>query len=102
MGNAAYIGGATPASGAYAYLTHDHLGSVRGAWSGAKARLASYAYAPYGETAIESGLPMDLGFTGHQWDAHAQFYHAPYRAYSPGAARWISRLWVGFQTRLRF
>ena len=37
---------ATPASGDYTYLTHDHLGSVRGGWGGGQARHASHACMP--------------------------------------------------------
>jgi len=36
VGQGAYIDGATPSSGTYTYLTHDHLGSVRGGWSAGK------------------------------------------------------------------
>lgn len=52
-------------------------------WSGGKARLASSEFMAYGETRVESGQRMDLGYTGHNWDAETKQNFAPYRYYSP-------------------
>ncbi len=51
--------------------------------SGGKARLASSEFMAYGETRVESGQRMDLGYTGHKWDAETKQYFAPYRYFSP-------------------
>jgi RHS repeat-associated protein len=34
---------------------------------------------------------MRYRFTGKEWDENAQMYYFPYRYYSPGIARWITR-----------
>jgi RHS repeat-associated protein len=34
---------------------------------------------------------MDLGFTGHKWDAETGNHYAPYRYLMSGYARWLSR-----------
>ena len=69
---------------------------MRGGWGGGQARLASHAYMPYGETRVESGQRLDLGYTGHKWHAETKQYHAPYRYYSPANSRRISRDPLGF------
>jgi len=40
---------------------------------------------------VTSGLSLNHGYTGHKWDAAASLYYAPYRYYSPGNARWMTR-----------
>jgi RHS repeat-associated protein len=85
------IDGATPTGGNYTYLTHDHLGTPRGQWNGSKARTASASFMPYGGVEVNAGARMDLGFTGHKWDAETGNHYAPYRYLMSGHARWLSR-----------
>jgi RHS repeat-associated protein len=75
----------------YAYYTPDHLGSVRGMRLQDRSLSGSYAYEPYGQTRAASGLPLNVGYTGHLWDATIQQYFAPFRYYNPAAARWTMR-----------
>jgi RHS repeat-associated protein len=79
----------------YAYYTPDHLGSVRGIRGQDRSLSASYAYEPYGQTRAASGLPLNVGYTGHLWDATIQQYFAPFRYYNPAAARWTMRDPIG-------
>ena len=74
----AYPAGATPMAD-YAYYTPDHLGSVRGIRGQDRSLSGSYAYEPYGQTRAASGLPLNVGYTGHLWDATIQQYFAPFR-----------------------
>jgi len=86
----AYPAGATPMAD-YAYYTPDHLGSVRGIRLPDRSLSGSYTYEPYGQTRAASGLPLNVGYTGHLWDATIQQYFAPFRYYNPAAARWTMR-----------
>jgi RHS repeat-associated protein len=92
----AYPAGATPMAD-YAYYTPDHLGSVRGIRLQDRSLSGSYAYEPYGQTRAASGLPLNVGYTGHLWDATIQQYFAPFRYYNPAAARWTMRDPLGLQ-----
>jgi len=54
---------------------------------------AAYDYTPYG---LVYGHAGDLDatthlYTGHEWDAQAGLYYAPYRYYNPFTARWMKR-----------
>ena len=80
----------------YAFYLQDHLGSTRGILDESKAVLAKYSYLPYGQLNIGGGLPLNVGFTGHHWDAETGMYFAPFRYYMPGAGRWLSRDPLGF------
>ena len=83
------VAGTNPATGAYRYYGSDHLGSTRGLYDGSKSALGSYEYTPYGEVYASSGSTSDITrrYTGHDWDAAAELYYAPYRYYAPGTAR---------------
>ncbi|MBI1319877.1 MAG: hypothetical protein GC168_13185 [Candidatus Hydrogenedens sp.] len=91
QGKAAHVDGSNPASGAYNYYAHDHLGSPRGIYSQTQAVIATQEYTPYGTQYATAGPVQSIGFTGHMWDADTQTYYAPFRFYSPGNARWLSR-----------
>jgi RHS repeat-associated protein len=86
-----HVDGSAPASGAYNYYAHDHLGSPRGVYSQAQAVVATQEFTPYGSHYATTGPAQTVGFTGHIWDASTQAFYAPYRYYSPGTARWLSR-----------
>jgi RHS repeat-associated protein len=40
---------------------------------------------------VSAGLPVDVGYTGHEWDAGAKLHYAPYRFYIGLTMRWLSR-----------
>jgi RHS repeat-associated protein len=64
-------------------------------WAGHSLRptasLGTYEYTPYGEPYIATGLDLPQKFTGHWQIPQAGIYYAPYRMYSPGIARWLTR-----------
>ena len=57
-----------------------------------KQRIGRWEYTPYGEP-FNFGGPPDVTqlYTGHTWDPVAGLYYAPFRAYKPQTARWLSR-----------
>lgn len=61
------------------------------------ASLATYEYEPYGGAYYNSGLALNVGFTGHQWDPNMGLYYAPFRWYNPDAARWPTRDPLGYK-----
>ena len=61
-----------------------------------KTLLARHAYYPYGTTLSTVGLPLNRGFTGHQWEPETGQYFAPFRYYNPSAARWTMRDPLGY------
>lgn len=79
------------------FYTRDHLGSVREMTDSTGAIRARYSYDPYGRMTVvypASGLPSpasDFGYTGHYYHAASGLCLAPYRAYDPNTARWLSR-----------
>jgi Rhs family protein len=85
------VAGGNPASGAYRYYALDHLGSTIGLYDGAKARTSALAYTPYGAAYGDVGPAPLPRYTGHLWDGAAGLHLAPYRAYAPTLARWLSR-----------
>ena len=89
----AHVDGTNPATGTWRFYVHDHLGSTRGVYNADKSQYAALEYTPYGEVYASSGSIGDITrrYTGHDWDAAAGLYYAPYRYCSPGLARWISR-----------
>jgi RHS repeat-associated protein len=57
-----------------------------------KATIKTYDYTPYGEMYFESGwAKTNFRFTGAFWDGTTQMYYFPFRDYSPGVARWLTR-----------
>ena len=96
LGELGEIAGSNPSTGTYSYYVTDHLGSTRRILDGNRAVLARYDYMPYGGPLNHAGLPLDRGFTGHQWDPASDAYYAPYRYYAPGMARWMTRDPIGF------
>ncbi|MCW5559314.1 MAG: RHS repeat protein, partial [Verrucomicrobiae bacterium] len=80
-----------PSAGSYFY-TRDHLGSVREVVDASGNIRARYAYDPFGRrTRVSGDLDSDFGFAGMFWSPEVALNLAPYRAYDPGAARWLSR-----------
>jgi RHS repeat-associated protein len=77
--------------GAAYFYTRDHLGSVREMTDATGAVRARYDYDPFGRQAKVSGdKDAPFGFTGHFVHSPSALLLAPYRAYSPDLARWMS------------
>jgi RHS repeat-associated protein len=92
VGGTAEIAGSNPATGAYSYYMRDNLGSPRAVYDGSKALAAEFDYTPYGQSyAANDTIGITHRYTGHDWDATANLYFAPYRFYNPQLARWMSR-----------
>jgi len=87
-----HVDGTNPATGAYRYYLHDHLGSTRFIFNDAVELLAAYQYTPYGDI-LSSNNPNTTThlFTGHDWNPASNLYFAPFRYYSPQTARWLTR-----------
>ena len=85
----AYTYGAL-SNGLAAYAYHDQLGSTR-AWRWfTKALAGRNEFAPYGEKISGyDSLPRDYAL--HVQDPYTLCYHAPYREYAAGWARWTTR-----------
>ena len=85
----AYTYGAL-SNGVAAYAYHDQLGSTR-AWRWfTKALAGRNEFAPYGEKISGyDSLPRDYAL--HVQDPYTLCYHAPYREYAAGWARWTTR-----------
>ena len=98
----AHIEGTNPATGTARYYFHDNLGSSRSVRNADKSLYASFEHTPYGEIYATTGAAssIDRRFTGHTWDPAAYLYYAPYRYYSPSAARWMTRDPVGLAAGL--
>ncbi len=74
------------------YYSRDHLGSIREVTDTTGILRARYDYDPFGNTTKLTGdLDADFGYTGHYRHAASNLYLAPYRAYDPTIARWLSR-----------
>jgi RHS repeat-associated protein len=85
----AWVSGAM-GSGTWNYAYHDQLGSTRRWRSATKALLGSNDCGPYGEKYTSySGAPFDYAL--HVQDPYTLLYHAPYREYATGWARWTTR-----------
>jgi RHS repeat-associated protein len=92
----AHVDGTSPATGAYNYYAHDHLGSTRALYNQSKALIAQYAYTPYGQDYASHGTSSSTHrFTGHDWNAQSGLYFAPHRYYDPHIARWVGRDSIG-------
>jgi RHS repeat-associated protein len=87
-----HVDGTNPATGAYRYYLHDHLGSTRFVFDDEVNLLATYQYTPYGDI-LSSNNPNTTThlFTGHDWNPASNLYFAPFRFYSPQSARWNMR-----------
>ncbi len=97
IGHLAEVPGSNPATGAYRYYATDLIRSTRALFDQSKAQIAGYEYTPYGELYASSGsVSTTHRFTGHDWDATAGHYFAPYRYYRPDMARWLSPDPAGF------
>ncbi len=85
----AYAWGAI-ATAATFYAYHDQLGSTR-AWRWSNKNLAGRDdFAPYGEPITTTTLaPIDYAL--HVQDPNTLLYHAAYREYAAGWARWTTR-----------
>lgn len=90
-----YSGGHTTPTEEYVY-TFDHLGSVREAVDSGGVLRAVYDYSAWGErTKLSGNIDLDRGFTGHFTHEQTGLVLAPYRAYDPKTARWLSRDPIG-------
>ncbi len=78
---------------AYYYGT-DPIGSVRRVFASTGSAPA-YGYDPYG-SALQPTAPLtDFNYAGMFYNADSGLYLTQYRAYDPGAGRWLSRDPVG-------
>jgi RHS repeat-associated protein len=79
------------------FYSRDHLGSIHEVTDGAGAIHARYDYDPYGvRTKLGGDIESDFGFTGHYVSAqYSDLAFAPFRIYSTGLARWLSRDPIG-------
>ncbi len=112
IGHLAEVPGSNPATGAWgrenggqsrlrsfvaSLGTVPGFRSTRALFDQSKAQVAGYEYTPYGELYASSGTASTTHmFTGHDWDATAGHYFAPYRYYRPDLARWLSPDPAGF------
>jgi len=87
----AHSQGTNPSTGTWRYYLQDNIGSTRNLTDDSKVEKGRYWYYPYGDIYSQSGEGIRYKFTGKEWDDDAQMYYFPYRYYSPGIARWISR-----------
>ena len=78
-------------NGAYTYLAHDHLGTVR-QWRFANKNSArAIEYDPYGNNYAQSGfVNMPRIYALHEFDSALKQYRAPFRHYRPAMARWTT------------
>lgn len=90
--NRRFFGQGEQISGIEYVFTPDHLGSVREMISSGGTIQARYEYDPYGrKTKVSGGSEADFGYTGHYYHEKSGLHLAPYRAYDPDTARWLSR-----------
>lgn len=88
----AHVDGTSPATGAYNYYLHDHLGSPRSVINQTNDVLATYQYTPYGDILSANNFKTTTHlYTGHDWNTASGLYFAPFRFYSPQNARWLTR-----------
>ncbi len=73
------------------YAYHDQLGSTRVWRWQSKALFGSNDFGPYGEKYASSGTSPALDYALHVQDPYTGLYHAPYREYATGWARWTTR-----------
>jgi len=86
------LAGTTPASGTARYYFQDNIGSTRQLRASDKSSLYQYEYTPYGESYAAAGTSStNYQFTGKELDSASGLYYFPYRYYSPGIARWMTR-----------
>ena len=87
LGERFYVGGA------YSYYFADHLGSTEAVYNESTNRDAGIEHTPYGAIAFAEGTANSYTrrYTGHDWDPLTGDYFAPYRFYSPGSHRWLTR-----------
>jgi RHS repeat-associated protein len=85
----AWVSG-TMLSGTWDYAYHDQLGSTRRWRSATKALLGADDFGPFGEPLATSTVaPIDYAL--HAQDPYTLMYHAAYREYAAGWARWTTR-----------
>jgi len=83
------------------YYLEDILGSTRGLNYHNKGYAGGTRYAPYGAVQNQTGSwNTSYMFTGQDWDDDAQMYFFPFRYYSPGIGRWMTRDPLGLVARL--
>jgi RHS repeat-associated protein len=89
----AHVDGTSPASGTWAFYSHDRLKSTHGVWSSSKSEIASADYEPYGSSFQTSGNMSRTSrtFTGHDWDSLTKQYFTPFRYLMPDGGRWQTR-----------
>ncbi|MBB5352942.1 RHS repeat-associated protein [Haloferula luteola] len=84
-------------SSTQAYLyTFDHLGSIRELLSPTGGLQERLSYDAWGNVEFSNAQPIShFSYTGHFTHQPSGLHLAPYRAYDPRAARWISRDPIG-------
>jgi len=84
--------GTNPSTAIWRYYSQDNIGSTRMGTNDGKTTIKTYDYTPYGEIYSESGWAhTNFRFTGAFSDGTTRMYYFPFRNYSPGVGRWISR-----------
>jgi len=98
----AHSQGTNPSTGTWRYYLQDNIGSTRNLTDDSKVEKGDskvekgrYWYYPYGDIYSQSGEGIRYKFTGKEWDDDAQMYYFPFRYYSPGIARWMTRDPIG-------
>ena len=91
-----YVGGLGErfyAGGAYSYYFTDHLGTTEALYNESKTRTGGIEYTAWGEILSTDGAAASVTrrYTGHDYDPLTGDYFAPFRFYSPGSHRWLTR-----------
>jgi RHS repeat-associated protein len=76
--------------GAWSYVLHDGLGSVRQATDAEAEISAVYSFDPFG-TLLGSSGGNPYGYTGELWDSQTQLLYLRARHYSPEIGRFVSK-----------
>jgi RHS repeat-associated protein len=83
-------------AGIAAFLTHDHLGSIREAVADTTLS-GRYAYDPFGNASVSVGsASTERGYTGHYFHSPSGLYLTANRTLDSGVARWITPDPLGF------
>ncbi len=73
------------------FYGRDHLGSVRTIVNASGVLVGRVDYDAWGRPTKEGAFTPDFGYTGHYWHQPSALFLAPFRAYDPETARWLSR-----------
>jgi RHS repeat-associated protein len=94
QGKAAHADG-DPDTAAHNYNLRDHIGTVRTVYSQSQTLLARFEALPFGTSNFSTGLGLNFGFSGMQWDQELLAYFTPFRYMEPANPRWLSKDPIG-------